>query len=257
MIRYRYSYHTIVRYSSNISHHHFLIRCTPREDGNQHIVEQNLNLLSPTHLSEAKDYLGNTIHYGAMMGRHDIFVIASSGIVECSEYRIEDSTPNHIFLHPTATTTCDRSMGHFTDVIATSGSKLEQAIALSAAIYNYMSYTLGVTDSQTLGMESFRLRAGVCQDFAHILIAMCRRRGIYARYVAGFLIGTGETHAWVEVYNQGAWYGIDPTHNTIITSGYIKVAHGRDATDCSVSRGVHRGCVDQNTEVRVILEPLW
>ncbi len=256
MKSYRYSYQTIVRYSSTVSNHHFLLRCTPRGDGNQRIIEQDLNLLSPTHISSSTDVFGNIIHYGSMMNRHDIFVVASSGVVECYDYRIVDPSPKQMFLAATSMTTCDRHMAAFADSISQVGSTLDQAIALANGIYTTMSYAPGVTNFETKATESFRLKVGVCQDFAHILIAMCRKRAIFARYVAGFVVGTGETHAWVEVYCDGAWYGVDPTHNLFIVSDYIKMAHGRDAADCSVTRGVHYGVAAHTTEVRVLLEPI-
>lgn len=257
MRSYRYSYQTIVRYASVVSHHHFLLRCTPRGDGNQRIVEQDLNLLSPTRVSCSTDVFGNIINYGSMMNRHDLFVVASSGIVECYDYRIMEPEPKHMFLAATTMTTCDRHMIAFTDGISRCGSTLDQAIALANEIFKTMSYAPGVTNTETKAAESFRLKVGVCQDYAHILIAMCRRRKIFARYVAGFVAGTGETHAWVEIYCDGAWYGVDPTHNLLIVSDYIKVAHGRDAADCSVTRGVHYGLsADHTTDVRVVLEPI-
>ncbi len=256
MRSYRYSYQTIVRYSSTVSNHHFLLRCTPMGDGNQRIVERDLNLLSPTHISNSTDVFGNIIHYGSMMNRHDIFVVASSGVVECDIYRIEDKSPKQMFRSATSATSCSREMINFANKINDKGDALDQAIALANAIHDYMSYAPGVTNTETTAAESFRLRVGVCQDFAHILIAMCHKRSIYARYVAGFIVGTGETHAWVEVYDKGAWHGVDPTNNILIIRDYIKVAHGRNAADCSVTRGVHMGIADQNTEIRVVLEPL-
>lgn len=256
MQSYRYSYQTVVRYTSCVTHHHFLLRCTPREDGNQRLIEQDLNLLTPTNLSTSTDNFGNIIHYGSMIGRHDMFVIASSGVVECKEYCIEDSSPNYIFLVETPITKCDIAMEQFADNIVTAGSNIDKALALSSAIHKHMSYTPGITNTQTKAAESFRAEGGVCQDFAHILITLCRKHGVYARYVAGFLIGTGETHAWVEIYDKGAWLGVDPTNNILIVNDYIKVAHGRDAADCSVSRGVHCGTAEHSTEVRVVLEPL-
>ncbi|MFI3247709.1 MAG: transglutaminase family protein [Rikenellaceae bacterium] len=257
MRSYRYSYQTIVRYDSTVSHHHFLLRCTPRGDGNQRIVEQDLHLLTPTHISNSTDVFGNNIHYGSMMDRHDMFVVASSGVVQCYDYRIEDANPQQVYLVATPMTTCSRQMVDFEQEISGTGSTLDQAIALANAIHTTMSYAPGVTSTQTKASESFRLKVGVCQDFAHILIAMCRKRAIFARYVAGFVAGTGETHAWVEIYCNGGWYGVDPTHNLFIVSDYIKVAHGRDASDCSVTRGVHMGASAHTTEVRVLLEQLF
>ncbi len=82
-------------------------------------------------------------------------------------------------------------------------------------------------------------------------------RSLHARYVMGYVIGEGETHAWVEVWSDGAWYGVDPTHNCVVESGYIKVAHGRDAADCSVVRGMRKGVSATASQVRVVVEEIF
>ncbi len=256
MRSYNYSYQTIVRYSHAVTCHHFLLRCAPRHEGHQRIVESSVNLLSATYLNESVDTFGNTIHYGSMMTRHDMFVVASCGVATCDDYRIEETLPSHVYLCETSMTRCSAEMSEFAQRNDTAEDARHRALTLADAIYRYMNYSTGATDIHTTGAESFSLGAGVCQDFAHILIAMCRKLSIMARYVAGFVVGTGETHAWVEVYSQGAWWGIDPTHNNLIVHDYIKLAHGRDASDCSVIRGVHMGSTVQTTEVRVVVEPV-
>lgn len=255
--RYKYSYQTIVRYSTDVTNHHFLLRCTPIEGENQRIIEQEINLLSPTYMNRSMDVFGNIIHYGSMINRHDLFVVASSGVVECDNYGFRDDAPKQIFLSPTPLTSCDSRMSEFCDGACSAPSAVDQAMVLAGQIFHYMDYAPNITTIHTKANESFRLRKGVCQDFAHILIAMCRRRSIYARYVAGFVVGTGQTHAWVEVYDGGVWYGVDPTYNLFITSNYVKIAHGRDATDCSVTRGLYTGIASESTEVRVVLESLF
>ena len=114
----------------------------------------------------------------------------------------------------------------------------------------------GVSKTETIASEALARKQGVCKDYAHILIAMCRANGIYSRYVNGFLMGEGATHAWVEFFDNDGWYAIDPTHNRMIDYGYIKVAHGRDAGDCSLNRGVFNGTTNQLTEIRVIVEEI-
>jgi transglutaminase-like putative cysteine protease len=88
------------------------------------------------------------------------------------------------------------------------------------------------------------------------MIALCRRQGIPARYVNGFLVGEGETHAWVEIFDGYNWLGFDPTHNCRISDGYVKLAHGRDAHDCSVSRGMYTGQAQQQTTIHVTLHEI-
>ena len=114
-------------------------------------------------------------------------------------------------------------------------------------LHQDLSYEKGVTTFQTTAEEAMKLKKGVCQDYAHILIACLRQLGIPARYVCGLLLGEGATHAWVEVYDGEAWCGLDPTNRQIIEYGYLKIAHGRDAADCPVNRGVFRGVAQQQT----------
>ena len=119
-----------------------------------------------------------------------------------------------------------------------------------------MCYQPGLTQSQTTAAEALALGQGVCQDYAHILLALCRAAHIPARYVIVFMEGEGATHAWVEVYDREVWWGIDPTNNRQIEFGYIKLSHGRDAEDCPVNRGVFTGTATQTAEIRVIVEEI-
>ncbi|MGN1262993.1 MAG: transglutaminase family protein, partial [Prevotella sp.] len=128
------------------------------------------------------------------------------------------------------------------------------AVSIAHEVHGMMEYAPGVTDVGTTAADALAIRRGVCQDYAHIMIALCRRAGMAARYVCGFLCGTGQTHAWVEVFDGYSWRGIDPTNDVCIDYGYIKLAHGRDASDCAVSRGMFGGEARQTmvTDVKVI-----
>lgn len=117
-----------------------------------------------------------------------------------------------------------------------------------------MIYVPGITTVQTTASQSLEMKKGVCQDFAHLLISLCRKAGIPARYVTGFMQGEGFTHAWIEFYDAGFWYGFDPTHNRQIDTGYIKVAHGRDYEDCAIDRGSFKGLAQQKLEVFLKVE---
>lgn len=256
MNRYRFSYQTVVSYLRSVSHHHFLLRCLPQNIGHQKIIEQQLYLMSSIDFKESKDVFGNAIQYGSMMDKHDLFVVSSIGIIECNEYVIPEESPSYIFLVQTRLTQVNKKMTTFGSAIADKDSSLLTALALASEINGFLRYIPGATDTETTAATCFEHQNGVCQDYAHLLIALCRDRGILARYVAGFVMGTGETHAWVEVYSDGAWYGIDPTHNIQVEHGYIKVAHGRDASDCSVIRGMHRGASSHTTQVRVVVEEI-
>jgi len=115
------------------------------------------------------------------------------------------------------------------------------ALELSDKLYSAMTYTKGVTDVNTTAESALALGAGVCQDYAHIFLALCRFDGIRCRYVSGLAYNSGETHAWTEIGAGSRWYGIDPANNRLIGDNYIKLCHGRDYSDCPIERGIYLG----------------
>lgn len=191
-----------------------------------------------------------------MVGPHDLFVVSVNGVVDCLGYRVEEPYPMPFYGAFTPKTQASPEISQFGAVTPNQGRALDQVLELSKRLHSNMSYIPGVTSADSSAADSFSMGAGVCQDYAHLLISLARDRGIKARYVAGLVVGTGETHAWVEVYCDGVWYGVDPTHDTIVGDGYIKLSHGRDAADCSVSRGTHRGAGFHTTEVKVVVTKL-
>lgn len=239
-----------------ISNYHFLLRCTPIDGGCQRLKESQLHLMSPAKISSEEDAFGNTIHYGYLNEPHDLFVVASNGIVECDTYRVEEAVPAPFYRAESPLTHIDVSMKEFEMGVSKQGSALDQALALSGAIHQHMSYMAGSTTVTTTAAMSFASGVGVCQDFSHILLSMCHSRSISARYVVGLVVGTGETHAWVEVWSEGVWYGVDPTYNKLLEVGYIILSRGRDASDCSVIRGAKRGLANHSTQIRVVVEEM-
>ncbi len=254
--RYKFSYQTIITYQSMVSHYHFLLRCTPFDIPCQRIEEQQLHLLAPAKITCQSDTFGNTIHYGYLNEEHDLFVVASNGIIECSRYMVEDKSPMAYYLSETALTRADKAITEFNKSIDSEKDSLATAIAISAKLHAKIKYQSGATSIETSASESFEQGRGVCQDYAHILITLCRQRGVHARYVVGLVVGTGETHAWVEIWSDGRWWGVDPTHDKFIEYDYIKLAHGRDAADTSVVRGVKHGLAAHSTQIRVVVEEL-
>lgn len=89
---------------------------------------------------------------------------------------------------------------------------------------------------------------GVCQDEAHIMLALLRMKGIPCRYVMGYMLGEGSTHAWVEVLREEKWIGMDPTNRRMVNDEYITVSAGRDANDCPVNRGIFSGMAKQQSQ---------
>jgi transglutaminase-like putative cysteine protease len=138
----------------------------------------------------------------------------------------------------------------------------ENAQALAAYIYDFFEYKKGITDVLTKTDEVWKLKAGVCQDFAHILLVMLRLANIPARYVSGYICpkeqamrGTGATHAWAEAYLPDyGWIGLDPTNNCIVSDGHVRLAVGRSFADCTPVKGTYKGSGEHTLEVSVQIE---
>ena len=141
-------------------------------------------------------------------------------------------------------------------------SPFDTAQLLSKYVYDNFEYRKGVTTVETAAGEIWKLKAGVCQDFAHILLVMLRLVGIPARYVSGYICpkdqelrGEGATHAWVEVCVPFyGWIGLDPTNNCITSDRHVRLAIGRHFTDCTPVKGTYKGSSEHTLEVSVSIE---
>ena len=138
----------------------------------------------------------------------------------------------------------------------------QAALRFSRYVYDNFCYIKGVTTVETTLDEIWKLKAGVCQDFAHILTLMLRLVGIPARYVSGYICthrsttmrGEGATHAWAEAYIPDyGWMGIDPTNNCIANETHVRLAVGRNFSDCSPVKGVYKGTSDHRLDVSVMV----
>jgi transglutaminase-like putative cysteine protease len=123
-------------------------------------------------------------------------------------------------------------------------------------VYREFEYASRVTDVGTTVPEVLRLRRGVCQDFAHVLIGLCRCVGIPARYVSGYIVGahrgTQASHAWAEAFTAGrGWRGFDPTNNLVASQMHVKMAVGRDYHDVAPTKGTYRGRATESISVWV------
>lgn len=158
---------------------------------------------------------------------------------------------------------------------------LEAASDLMSRIHADFEYAAHATDAGTPALESLRLRRGVCQDFAHVMIGCLRGMGLAARYVSGYLltepppgqprlVGADASHAWVSVWSPSAapgngedganansteWFDLDPTNDRAAGEDYVTLAIGRDYSDVSPVRGVIHGGDHHVLQVAVTVEP--
>ncbi len=155
---------------------------------------------------------------------------------------------------------------------------MDAARDLMARIHADFAYTSNATDAGTPALESLRLRRGVCQDFAHVMIGCLRSLGLAARYVSGYLltepppgqprlVGADASHAWVSVWSPAAdesdgasgdntWFDLDPTNDRAAGEDYVTLAIGRDYSDVSPLRGVIHGGDHHLLQVAVTVEPI-
>jgi len=257
MKRYLYCYNTIVSFSELVGNHEFLIRCQPVLGEYMTVEEEHLVLPPDYWKHHGTDTYKNRIVYGGNREPHQSLAYTSTGIVSMQTYKIHsDSLPLSIWLQPTHLTTLHTLSSINFNHPKAEMSCMEKAESIMHHVNSILTYAPQSTDVETTAQEVVESGKGVCQDFAHLMIAVCRHFGIHARYVCGFVEGTGETHAWVEVFDaqQSYWFGFDPTNDHIIDLGYVKLAHGRDAADCPVSRGQYNGFSNQETRISVILK---
>jgi transglutaminase-like putative cysteine protease len=137
--------------------------------------------------------------------------------------------------------------------------------AIMHHIHREFAYKPGTTQVHTLMSEVVGVRCGVCQDFAHVMIGICRSLKIPARYVSGYLYngpvehlrGAQASHAWVEIFlPKLGWRGLDPTNDRQPDEHYVKIGVGRDYSDVSPLRGTYRGTAQRKMSVEVLVTSL-
>ncbi len=249
-----YYFETRLDFSEPVSQHQFVLRCMPPNTGSQTVMDAQIVIEPPVTLADQTDGFGNKLQVGRLEAPHDSFSFISSGMVMVDTAQIH-ATPLHpMYLRASELTQPgEEILGFASDVLRVRGnaSPLEKARLLAAGVSARMSYVKGATGVETTAEQALALSRGVCQDYAHVLIAACRAAGVAARYVNGFLLGEGETHAWVEVHDGSCWRGIDPTNGCEADCRYITLSHGRDFADCPIERGVFLGGATQEQTIRV------
>ena len=139
---------------------------------------------------------------------------------------------------------------------------LDAVTDLMRRIHHEFEFDAETTTVTTSVDEVLAQRSGVCQDFAHVMLATCRSAGIPARYVSGYLYDpalgdNAASHAWVDVWDEAAgWTSLDPTHDREQSDVYVRVAVGRDYADVPPTRGVYKGVATETLSVRVALQAL-
>jgi transglutaminase-like putative cysteine protease len=237
-------------------------------------IEPNVSLFS------YDDFFGNRVHSFSVSDPHQELVIQTSSIVVTDELEPErkqilsleeqlEQLHSEKFINQHAEYLMNSKYTYIDPDLAKpySGGELKESIEkqlklISEAIFTSFEYDPHATHVKTTIAETLNLKRGVCQDFAHLMIALCKNIQVPARYVSGYhFVGDLQgghadyeqaSHAWVEAFVPGiGWIGYDPTNNGDINWRYVKLCHGRDYEDIVPVKGIYRGTAQQRLEVEV------
>lgn len=266
----RYVYENPVRDSAN------QIMLYPTKDAYQQVIQHTVNITGNPIVDLYFDPYGNQVGTFTQARPHKELVIDSRLIVETFPHRVpDDNTSSDLQWQELASLKQQLEFIDFLRIERFNGlSEMENIIEAERCkhcsplvtskdfceyIFRNFEYKKGITSVESTLDEVWSIRSGVCQDFAHILLVMLRIVGIPARYVSGYICpkkngmrGEGATHAWVEAYIPFyGWLGLDPTNNTIVDDAHVRLAVGKNFSDCSPVKGTYRGTSTHTLEVSV------
>ncbi|MCK9336732.1 MAG: transglutaminase family protein [Arcobacteraceae bacterium] len=240
-------------FDKSIQNHYFTLRVTPRATPYYKMYDFETN----DYLFHTIDGFGNIISFGDLKGSHTSFGIITKAKFQFtnSYYDTDNILFRHLYLSESEFVRFSPLFKDFVKDIENINDLKSFVFSLVNMIFDGFVFERGITSVDSTINTLLEYKKGVCQDFAHLLIAVLRYYRIPARYVSGFVTGEGESHAWVEYFDGQVWLGADPTHNILITNEpYIKIAHGRDAHDTSMNKGVFSGLANQKLSVSTIME---
>ena len=267
---------TTYEYAEPVTQNYNELRLQPVSQDGQICDAFNLNISPFARLSHYLDFYLNFVQFFEVPDPHRSLTIESKSDVITADARLPDSaaTANmdrlpeclrlekcYDFLQPSTFVATSPEVWRLA-LDATYGQTdvWQAAVAIRRFIHSSFTYSPSVTNVNTHMLEFLKLRSGVCQDFAHLMLGMCRALRIPARYVSGYLYnGPAETlrgcqasHAWCEVFVPDlGWHGLDPTNNKSTGEHYVKVAVGRDYADIVPVKGRYKGTPERRMSVHV------
>ncbi|MCM1105501.1 MAG: transglutaminase family protein [Blautia sp.] len=254
-----YEYKMEIKYEEYVGRCYFTIKCIPREDARQHLLEKKISLLPETGYSFGEDSFGNSQIYGCETKPHKQFVFQTSGEVEILQTEYEEELKDEltgVFRVPHGKCIPGSGISEYYQScdFTKCGGHYDICMAWMHRLHQDFSYVPGATQVQTTAEEAWELGRGVCQDYAHIYVTLLRMAEIPARYVCGLIIGEGASHAWAEALCDNRWVAFDPTNDCLVLDHYIKLGHGRDAADCAINRGLMWNSGAQSQKIDVLVK---
>jgi len=269
---------TVFHYDALVTESIMEVRLRPRDDEQQRCQQFNLSITPKTVVHEFIDSLGNHIHHFDVPAPHQSLLVRAESVVEVwipnprpttlpiDSWQTLDAlrtTPLLDMLLPSTFAVASSYLLVFMQQYAFTreSDPLTTIDRIARTLYETITYTPQSTSVDSPIDVVLEQRKGVCQDIAHVMIAICRQLGIPARYVSGYLYHRRDdndrsqadaTHAWVEAWIPTiGWVGIDPTNNIWTGERHIRMALGRDYADVPPTRGVYRGNASERLEVAV------
>ncbi len=257
---------TTYRYPVKIHESYTVCHLQPLSDPMQYCTKYELQIAPRARVFSYLDRFGNQVQHFGVLPDHDMLSIVARSSVATLRPADPAATPGvtremlvqdpayatmYDFLRESTYVVFGPELRALASLVGAPGDDLAAWLeAAGHAINTGFTYDRSATSVRTTVDESVRLRGGVCQDFAHILVALCRFHAIPARYVSGYIfsgqesaiLGAEASHAWCEAYlPPHGWVGYDPTNDKRIDDGFVKIAVGRDYRDVSPVRGVYKG----------------
>ena len=279
-VRYGIEHVSRYRYATPARQCVMLLCLKPREDRGQRLLRFAIETQPPARLNPEADCFGNTRHVLDVHRTHEVLEITARSEVEAvpaptlperldaggweavralgGAFADWDYTHPSTLVRPSPAVLATFAARHR---IAPGADPLESLFRLSDTLHQRLRYIPGSTSAESPVDRVLETGRGVCQDYAHAMIAVARSWGIPARYVSGYIHVTGQageqapesaTHAWAECRLPGlGWIGFDPTNRTLAGERHVRIAVGRDYHDVSPTRGVRQGGGEARLEVDV------
>lgn len=264
-------HHLWLEYDDFIRESFIELRLQPKRTATQTVASFVLAAGPPTKISRYRDWNDNIVHHFAVTQFHNRIEVQSRSLVETHAPlftlgAIEDTVPLGTLSHelhdwlgldgPLCSTPRLKRFAGSIDV--PKHTPLGELVRhLGKAMAGTFEYRKNVTRYDSTTEDFLRLRAGVCQDFTHLMLALFRLRGVPCRYVSGYLHVEGATepaqsHAWIEFHSPSAgWIPFDPTHNREVDERYVVVGHGRHYDDVPPNKGIYRGNAQETLRAEV------
>ena len=270
----RIDHETRLTYSEPVTESVIKVRMAPPSGEDQTVMNYRLRTTPSASITSFRDGFGNRADLFNVLPPHRELVINATsfvqthrrpsltrlnGVVLATDGQIDLEAADYV--RPSRLTGEGPALAEFVAGLPRqTGLLADRVQELVMAVRARLAYEKKVTTVHTPVTEALALGRGVCQDFAHLLIAACRAVGLPARYVSGYVNQPGEvaTHAWAQIWAgpDCGWVDIDPTHDTWPGDDHVVTAVGRDYADVPPNRGVWKGAATETIAVTVTVRPL-